>query len=110
MEMTMEEAIEQAIDIAKNGTKDEQEAFVEWACSALRWLSLQGDSQSCEIVSKQYKAYLRAKSEDISVQTLMQQSGKSKATIYNLAKKLGRLPTLAEITAQSKKRGRPRKY
>jgi predicted transcriptional regulator len=49
------------------------------------------------------------KNEKPTVQELMKKTGRSKATIYNIAKKLGRLPTVEEILNQPPV-GRPRKY
>ena len=43
-----------------------------------------------------------------SVQEFVKLTGRCKASIYNLAKKLGRLPTVEEVQAQHK--GRPKKY
>lgn len=108
MDTTIEQEIEKAIDLAKNGTREQQENFVDWACSSIRWLSSQGKFAECEMVEKQYKAYLSAKGEERTVQLLSEESGKSKTTIYNLAKKLGRLPTVEELNNQ--KKGRPKKY
>ena len=107
----LENTIEKAVEIAQSGTREEQESFSDYVCSAIRWFSSQGQSEDCEFFEAVYKAYLDAKNEagqEQSVKYLVEQSGKSKASIYNLAKKLGRLPKLEEIKAQSK--GRPRKY
>lgn len=48
----------------------------------------------------------------MTVKELAEKSGKSPATIYNYAKKLGRLPTLREAIdgVYTGKRGRPVKY
>ena len=43
------------------------------------------------------------------IEHLMSVSGKSRATIYYYARKLGRMPTADELTAEHKKTGRPRK-
>ena len=43
-----------------------------------------------------------------SVQDLMKLTGRSKTTIYKLAGKLGRLPTVEEV--MNRKNGRPKKY
>lgn len=45
---------------------------------------------------------------DLTISELAEKSGKSKVAVYNLAKKLGRKPTLEEIV--SVKRGRISKY
>lgn len=42
------------------------------------------------------------------VQELMKLTGRSKTTIYKLASKLGRLPTVEEVL--NRPNGRPRKY
>lgn len=42
------------------------------------------------------------------VQELMKITGRSKTTIYKLAAKLGRLPTVEEVL--NRPNGRPRKY
>lgn len=44
----------------------------------------------------------------MTVKELVKITGKSKSSIYNLAKKLGRIPTIEEINAQ--KVGRPPKH
>ena len=107
----IEEMIAKAVEVAKNGTQEEQESFVEYVCGAISWFSSQGNSREREFFEKAYKAYLNAKSDEVkeqSVQYLSEKSGKSKTCIYDLAKKLGRLPTVEELNSQ--KKGRPRKY
>ncbi|MCD8201478.1 MAG: hypothetical protein LUD47_05375 [Clostridia bacterium] len=55
----------------------------------------------------------RLQDGDVSVKTAPQlaaESGKSVATVYKLAKTLGRLPTVEELQAERKSPGRPRKY
>lgn len=47
--------------------------------------------------------------EENKIEELMRLSGKCKATVYRLAKKFGRLPTVEELKSQ-KPTGRPRKY
>ena len=42
------------------------------------------------------------------INILAEKTGRSRMTIYSLARKLGRLPTEEEVLNQ--KRGRPRKY
>ena len=44
----------------------------------------------------------------LTVKELVEITGKKKSTIYNLAKQLGRLPTVEEVNAV--KIGRPKKY
>ena len=44
----------------------------------------------------------------MTVNEICEITGKSKCAIYNLARKLGRLPTVEEALTQ--KVGRPRKY
>ena len=47
--------------------------------------------------------------EENNVKTLMKYSGLSRARIYEMAKKIGRLPTREEIDNRPKV-GRPKKY
>ncbi len=47
------------------------------------------------------------KTETMTAQELIKRTGRSKTTIYNLAAKLGRLPTVEEVL--NRKPGRPRK-
>ena len=44
----------------------------------------------------------------MTIKELAKESGKTEMSIYNLAKKLNRIPTLEEVI--SVKRGRPKKY
>ena len=44
----------------------------------------------------------------MDVNELVKVTGKSRAVIYKLAKKLGRLPTVTEV--MNRKNGRPKKY
>lgn len=44
----------------------------------------------------------------MTIKELASVSGKTQMSVYNLAKKLGRIPTLDEVV--SVKRGRPKKY
>ncbi len=44
----------------------------------------------------------------LTVKELSERTGKCQAAIYNLCKKLGRMPTIDEVLSQ--KRGRPPKY
>lgn len=46
----------------------------------------------------------------MTVQELAKKANVSERRVYQLAKKLGRLPTLAEIEERKGKRGRPKKY
>lgn len=46
----------------------------------------------------------------MTVQELAKKSNVTERRVYQLAKKLGRLPTLAEIEERKGKRGRPKKY
>ena len=46
--------------------------------------------------------------KNLTIKQLEELTGKSQRTIYNLAKKLNRLPTVEELL--SVKRGRPKKY
>lgn len=107
----IEEMIAKAVEVAKNGTQEEQESFVEYICAAIRWCSYQGNSKDLEFFETAYHAYLeekRAPNEEKSVQSLAEKSGKSVPAVYNLARKLGRLPTVEELKNQ--KIGRPKKY
>lgn len=63
MDKELQEAINEAKNIAKHGTTADKENFVEWASEALQWLSYQGDKKGVEAVSTQYKAYLNALKE-----------------------------------------------
>lgn len=48
---------------------------------------------------------------NLSPSDIAKRSGVSVATVYNIAKKLGRMPTIDEVkNRQLKKGGRPRKY
>lgn len=63
MEERLQQAIEQAIEIAKTGTKEEKENFVAWACTAINWFSSQFNEESrtgLKVVEAQYEAYLKA--------------------------------------------------
>lgn len=63
MEEKLQQAINEAIEIAKTGTTEEKENFVTWACMAISWFSSQFDEESkqgLEAVEAQYKAYLKA--------------------------------------------------
>lgn len=46
--------------------------------------------------------------ENLTIEQLQKATGKSQRSIYILAKKLNRLPTVKELLAV--KRGRPKKY
>ena len=46
----------------------------------------------------------------MTVQELAEKANVSERRVYQLAKKLGRLPTVAEIEERKGKRGRPQKY
>ena len=46
----------------------------------------------------------------MTVQELAEKSNVTERRVYQLAKKLGRLPTIEEIEARKGKRGRPKKY
>ena len=54
-------------------------------------------------------ADVRTRKEGImTIQELSKETGRSRVTIYKVAKKLGRLPTKEEVL--NRKNGRPRKY
>ena len=63
MEEKLQQAINEAIEIAKHGTIEEKQDFVAWACAAINWFSSQFDEESKQAlqnVMAQYKAYLEA--------------------------------------------------
>lgn len=63
MNKELQQAINDAIEVAKTGTTEEKENFVTWACMAISWFSSQFDEESkqgLEAVEAQYKAYLKA--------------------------------------------------
>ena len=46
----------------------------------------------------------------MTVQELAEKAKVSESRVYQIAKQLGRLPTIAEIEARKGKKGRPKKY
>lgn len=46
----------------------------------------------------------------MTVQELAEKTNVTEARVYQIAKKLGRLPTVEEIELRKGKRGRPQKY
>jgi hypothetical protein len=44
----------------------------------------------------------------MTIDELVENTGKSKVTIYKVARRLGRIPTIEEV--MNRKAGRPRKY
>ena len=61
MEEKLQQAINDAIEIAKRGTTEEKQDFVAWACAAINWFSSQFNEESkqgLKVVEAQYKAYL----------------------------------------------------
>ena len=50
------------------------------------------------------------KGEKMTVQELAEKANVTERRVYQLAKKLGRLPTVEEIESRKGKRGRPKKY
>ena len=52
----------------------------------------------------------RAKEKDMNARELAEKHGVSHTLIYNMAKKLGRLPTDEEVENRNRKTGRPQKY
>ena len=46
----------------------------------------------------------------MTVQELAEKANVTERRVYQIAKKLGRLPTVEEIEARKGKRGRPKKY
>ncbi len=63
MDKELQQAINDAIEVAKTGTIEEKENFVSWACTAINYYSSQFNEeskQSLQNVITQYKAYLEA--------------------------------------------------
>ena len=63
MEEKLQQAISEAIEVAKTGTAEEKQDFVAWACAAINWFSSQFNEESkkgLKVVEAQYKAYLKA--------------------------------------------------
>lgn len=61
MDKELQQAINDAIEVAKTGTTEEKENFVAWACTAIKRFSSQlneENKQSLQNVMAQYKAYL----------------------------------------------------
>lgn len=59
----LQQAINDAIEIARTGTTEEKQDFVAWACTAINWFSSQFNEESrqrLKVVEAQYKAYLEA--------------------------------------------------
>ena len=52
----------------------------------------------------------RAKEKDMNAKELAKKHNVSHTIIYNMAKKLGRLPTDEEVENRNRKTGRPQKY
>jgi predicted transcriptional regulator len=50
------------------------------------------------------------KGEKMTVKELAEETNVTESRVYQIAKKLGRLPTVAEIEERKGKRGRPKKY
>ena len=46
----------------------------------------------------------------MTVQELAEKTNVTEARVYQIAKRLGRLPTVEEIESRKGKRGRPKKY
>lgn len=63
MDKELQQAINDAIEIAKTGTTEERQDFVAWACTAINYYSSQFNEESKQAlqnVMTQYKAYLEA--------------------------------------------------
>lgn len=59
----LQQAINDAIEVAKTDTTEEKQDFVAWACTAINYYSSQFNEeskQSLQNVMAQYKAYLEA--------------------------------------------------
>jgi DNA-binding transcriptional regulator GbsR (MarR family) len=46
----------------------------------------------------------------MTIKELAEETGVTERRVYQIAKKLGRLPTVVEIESRKGKRGRPKKY
>ena len=63
MDKELQQAINDATEVAKTGTTEEKENFVSWACTAINYYSSQFNEESKQAlqnVMAQYKAYLEA--------------------------------------------------
>lgn len=63
MEENLQQAINDAIEVARTGTTEEKQDFVSWACTAINYYSSQFNEESKQAlqnVMAQYKAYLEA--------------------------------------------------
>ena len=63
MDKELQQAINDAIEVAKTGKKKKKENFVSWACTAINYYSSQFNEESKQAlqnVMAQYKAYLEA--------------------------------------------------
>ena len=63
MDKELQQAINDAIEVAKTGTTEEKENFVSWACTAINYYSSQFNEESKQALQNamaQYKAYLEA--------------------------------------------------
>jgi DNA-directed RNA polymerase specialized sigma subunit len=50
------------------------------------------------------------KGEEMNVQEIAEKANVTERRVYQLAKQLGRLPTVEEVESRKGKRGRPKKY
>lgn len=62
------------------------------------------------IIKVEIKERAMPEGEDMNARELAKKHGVSHTLIYNMAKKLGRLPTDEEIENRNRKTGRPQKY
>ena len=63
MNKELQQAINDAIEVARTGTTEEKQDFVSWACTAINYYSSQFNQESKQAlqnVMAQYKAYLEA--------------------------------------------------
>ena len=63
MDKELQQAINDAIEVAKTGTTEEKENFVSWACTAINYYSSQFNEESKQALQHamaQYKAHLEA--------------------------------------------------
>ena len=63
MDKELQQAINDAIEVAKTGATEEKQDFVTWACTAINYYSSQFNEESKQALQNvitQYKAYLEA--------------------------------------------------
>lgn len=63
MDKELQQAINDAIEVAKTGTTEEKQDFVTWACTMIKCYSSQFNEENKQVLQNviaQYKAYLEA--------------------------------------------------